>query len=410
MRRSRSWIGAGLAAAALAGLAALLLRSGEEPPEIVSAPVARGPLVASVAATGTVNPVTSVLVGTYVSGPILEIDVDFNSPVRRGQRIAKIDPRSFVGKVESAGAELADARAQVRKAAADLRLQRARLARQEQLARSRVLSVDELDLARSNADQAAAQLALAEAGVDRAQAALKDAEVNLGYTDIVSPVDGIVVSRNVDVGQTVAASFQTPTLFVIAESLERMQVNAFVGEADIGRVQEGQPATFTVDAHPGRPFPAVVGQVRNSPTTLQNVVTYDVVLAVDNAARLLKPGMTANVRIETARVADALLVPTSALRFRPPDEPAVPAAPPPAGTPAGTAAGGAPGATVWRIADAGLEAVPVTPGLADDTTSAVESAVLREGDRVAVRVRTGAGRGGGPGTSLPGLGGGRHPR
>ncbi|MFM7737635.1 MAG: efflux RND transporter periplasmic adaptor subunit, partial [Alphaproteobacteria bacterium] len=318
MSRRRLRVGAGLVLAGLAALAAWSLRPETERREWVTAPVERGSLVATVAATGTVNPVKSVIVGTYVSGPVAAIDVDFNSPVRRGQRIAKIDPRNFVGKVEQARASLADAQAQVRKAQAELALRRSQLERQEKLATSRVLSAEELDVARSAEKQAEAGLALAQAEVEKARASLKDAEVNLGYTDIVSPVDGIVVSRDVQVGQTVAASFQTPTLFVIAEDLKKMQVNAFVSEADIGRVREGQRATFSVDAYPGRSFPASVFQVRNSPQSVENVVTYDVVLEFDNEELLLKPGMTANVSIVTAEEPDALKVPTAALRFQPP--------------------------------------------------------------------------------------------
>jgi len=401
VRRRRFRIGAGVALAALAALAAWSMRAAPERPEWVTAAVERGPLVASVAATGTVNPVKSVVVGTYVSGPVAAIDVDFNSPVKRGQRIAKIDPRNFVGKVEQARASLADARAQVRKAEAELALRRSQLGRQEKLASSQVLSVEELDVARSAAKQAEAQLALAGAEVEKARAALKDAEVNLGYTDIVSPVDGIVVSRNVDVGQTVAASFQTPTLFVIAESLERMQVNAFVSEADIGRVREGQEATFGVDAFPGRAIPAVVRQVRNSPTTVQNVVTYDVVLDVDNRDGTLKPGMTANVRIVVDRIAESLLVPTAALRFRPPSSEEVPP------TPVPEAAGAAPRTgRVWRLEGEEPVAVPVTVGLSDETTTAVEAPGLSPGDRVVVRLAPRSGAGPTANPMLPGAGGG----
>ncbi len=403
MGRRRLRIGVALGAAALAAIAAWTMRSAPERREWVTAPVERGPLVATVAATGTVNPVKSVIVGTYVSGPVAEIDVDYNSKVRRGQRIAKIDPRNFVGKVEQARASLADAQAQVRKAEAELALRRSQLGRQEKLATSRVLSVEELDVARSAAKQAEAQVALAQAEVEKARASLKDAEVNLGYTDIVSPVDGIVVSRNVDVGQTVAATFQTPTLFVIAESLERMQVNAFVSEADIGRVREGQEATFTVDAFPGRAIPAVVRQVRNAPTTVQNVVTYDVVLDVDNRDGTLKPGMTANVRIVTDRVADSLLVPTAALRFRPPSGEDGAPSPTPQASPG---AGGSRPGRVWRLEGEQPVAVAVVVGLSDETTTAIESDAIAAGDRVVLRL---APQGSAPPSSnpmLPGMGGG----
>lgn len=390
MRRGRFWIAVGLGASVVLALFFWLLAGGDERVGYVTVPVERGPIVATVTATGTVNPVRSVTVGTYVSGPIQDIFVDFNSPVTRGQRIAKIDPRTFEGKVERARAELANAEAQVAKARADLKLKQSQLARQEALARTRVVSKEDLDIARSNAEQAEAQVALARAAVEQARAALTEAEVNLGYTDIVSPVDGIVVSRDVQEGQTVAASFQTPTLFVIAEDLSKMQVNAFVSEADIGRVHEGQSATFTVDAYPGRTFPAVVRQVRNAPQSLENVVTYDVVLDVDNAEMLLKPGMTANVDIVTASADDVLKVPTAALRFRPP-------APDDTATAGAAVAGarpyGAPGtdgrrSTVYVLLRGEPEPVEVEVGLSDDVMTAVSSPELAPGDRVITRVRS----------------------
>jgi HlyD family secretion protein len=279
-------------------------------------------------------------------------------------------------------------------------LKRLQLQRSEELARTRVLSVNELDVARAAADQADADLKLAEAEIDKARAALVEAEVNLGYTDIVSPVDGIVVSRNVDVGQTVAASFQTPTLFVIADDLGSMQVNAFVGEADIGRVHEGQKATFSVDAYPGRSFDAVVKQVRNSPTTLQNVVTYDVVLDVDNADRALKPGMTASVRVVTAAVEDALVVPSAALRFRPSLDGDGGSGGTATASPSGPAREGP---RVYRLERGAPVAVPVELGLADDSATQILSSSLAPGDRVVLRLKS---AGPPPATSFPGMGGG----
>ena len=285
--------------------------------EYVTMPVDRGPIEQTVIATGTVNPVKTVQVGTYVSGPILALDVDYNSPVQKGQRVAQIDPASFTVKVRQADANLANARAKVEKSRADLELKRLQLERNRTLLGRNLIAQNDVDTAKSNADQAVAQLALDEASVKQAQANLDEAQVNLNYTDIVSPVDGVVVARNVDVGQTVAASFQTPTLFLIAEDLTKMQVDTNVSESDVGRVREGQAATFTVDAYPGMPFHGVVAQVRNAPITVQNVVTYDVVIAVDNPNQELKPGMTANVTVTTARRDDVLRVAVRALRFRP---------------------------------------------------------------------------------------------
>jgi HlyD family secretion protein len=334
----------------------------------------RGDLVASVTATGTVNPVKTVQVGTYVSGPVQAIDVDFNSPVENGQRVAKIDPRPFELRVRQSEAALANARAKVTKARSDLEYKTANLARNQKLAREGIVAADAVQVLASGVDQARADVALAEAEAQQAAAQLEEARVNLGYTDIVSPVDGVVVSRNVDVGQTVAASFQTPTLFVIAEDLTKMQVNANVSEADIGVVREGQPTTFTVDAYPDRTFRGTVSQVRNSPLNVQNVITYDVVIDADNADLALRPGMTANVDIVTGTRGDVLRVPTAALRFRPP-----------AGS-AGRAAEPAGGNAVWRLADGRPEPVKIEPGLADDSYTEVRSGALREGDPVIVAV------------------------
>lgn len=384
MPRRRFWITVTAALALLALLATWWLGGDDEPRTYVTAPVEKGPIVATVTATGTVNPVKSVTVGTYVSGPIQDIFVDYNSQVRKGQVIAKIDPRTYQGKVDQARAALSTAAANVEKARADAKLRRAQEARQEALAKTRVVSRDELDVSRSTAEQAEAQLKLALAAVEQAEASLREAEVSLGYTDIVSPVDGIVVSRDVQVGQTVAASFQTPTLFVIAENLRKMQVNAFVSEADIGRVREGQSATFSVDAYPGRAFPATVFQVRNSPQSVENVVTYDVVLQFDNDDLLLKPGMTANVGIVTAEERDVLKVPTAALRFQPPVDGGSAATAGPPVRPG--AAAPARGDAVWVLEGESPTRVAVVPGLSDDTMTAVTSPDLEPGDRVVTRV------------------------
>jgi HlyD family secretion protein len=338
--------------------------------------VDRGDITAAVTATGTVNPVTTVQVGTYVSGPIREISADYNSPVKKGQRVAKIDPGPFQMRVEAAEASLANARARVRKSEADLELRRRQLERQEQLRAREASSVNDLDTARSSYDQAVAQLALDRAGVQQVEAALREARINLGYTDIVSPVDGVVVARNVDVGQTVAASFQTPTLFLIAQDLTQMQVNANVSESDIGSVREGQPASFTVDAYPGRGFEGQIVQVRNSPKTVQNVVTYDVVIGVDNGDLSLKPGMTATVTIRTDERPDAVRIPLRALRFEPP--PATRA------VAAGTS-GTPPVPGVWVLDEGGeLRRVEIKTGLRDERHAELVSGSISVGDRVVV--------------------------
>lgn len=286
-------------------------------PRFITAKVTQGPITRSVTATGTVNPVTTVQVGSYVSGPIVALYADFNSAVKQGQLIAKIDPRPFEVKVAESKAAVANAKAQLGKDQADLSYKKITWERDERLAKQNVISRDQVDSAISAYHQAEAQVELDKATIQQQEANLKDAEVNLNYANIVSPVDGTVVSRNVDVGQTVAASFQTPTLFLIARDLTKMQVDSNVSESDIGYVRTAQPATFKVDAFPDREFEGVVGQVRQAPITVQNVVTYDVVVNVDNPELLLKPGMTANVTLVTARRDDVVRIPIDAIRYQP---------------------------------------------------------------------------------------------
>lgn len=371
---------------------------GEAQPDYLTRPVERGVLEQQVSATGTVNPVESVEVGTYVSGPVQEIFVDYNSPVRRGQTVARIDPRTFAVKVRQREADVRTARARVEKDQADATFKQAVLKRTRELFERDLIAAQDVESAERDHAQARAQLALDRAKLAQQHAALEEARVNLGYTDIVSPVDGVVVSRNVNVGQTVAASFQTPVLFLIAQDLTKMQVNAAVSEADIGAVREGQAAVFTVDAYADRTFRGRVSQVRNAPQTLQNVVTYDVVITVENADLALKPGMTANVSIVSARREDVLKVPSIALRFRPPGEAAPPeTAPDDAGHD---------GARLWLARGrTALEPVRIRTGIADEIdveVAAVLDGTLRAGDRVAVGVRRDAADGANP--TLPGFG------
>jgi len=373
-----------LVLATLAGVAYVMLgRTGGsgDGPDYVTAPVDRGPITATVAATGTVNPVTTVQVGTYVSGPIQAIFADFNTLVQRGELLARIDPRPFQVKVDDADAALANARARLEKDRADAALKRITLDRTRALRAGGIVATSDLDLAESQERQARAQLALDQADIQSAEAKLREAQVNLAYTDITSPVDGVVVARNVAVGQTVAATFQTPTLFLVAGDLTKMAVDASVSESDIGAVAAGQDVAFTVDAFPADTFHGRVEQVRNAPVTIQNVVTYDVVVGVENRELRLKPGMTANVTITTASRPDALRVPTSALRFRPP---AV------AGDSGAAAAADMPaerGARVWIAgADDHPRLVAITTGVADDRFTEV-TAGLREGDLVITALR-----------------------
>jgi HlyD family secretion protein len=369
-------VAAALAAIALLGTAAYYwLSVGQEPVRYVTAPAGRGDVTRTVTATGTVNPVLTIIVGTYVSGVIQELHCDYNTEVKQGQVCAKIDPRPYQTIVDQNRANLAQAKAQLDKDKATLAYAQLVYERNETLAKSNAVSRDALDNARSARDQAKAQIGVDEATIQQREAQLEAAEVNLGYTEIVSPVNGTVVSRNVTVGQTVAASFQTPTLFLIAADLTNMQVDTNVSESDIGGIKERNRASFTVDAFPKRAFRGTVSQVRQSPQTVQNVVTYDVVIGVDNKDLALKPGMTAATRIVVDQRRDVLRVPSQALRY----------APAPAGAPAGggrrTRSADAPG-RVYVLRAGEPVAVPVAVGLDDDSFAEIVSGDLRPGDIV----------------------------
>jgi HlyD family secretion protein len=300
-----------------------LLRNGSgDATKYRTGKVERGEISETVTATGTINPVTTVQVGSQVSGTIREIRADFNSIVRKGQVIARIDPDRFTASADQARAALESALAGQEKARASLTDADRTLSRSRELFRDGFVARSDVDSAETAQALAAAQLRVAAATVAQGRANLREAETNLGQTTIVSPVDGIVISRNVDVGQTVAASFQTPTLFTIAQDLSNMQIDTSVDEADIARVVPRLPVSFTVDAWPGKTFEGVVEQVRNAPLVAQNVVTYNVVVRVENRGLLLKPGMTANAVIRIRTVADAVKIPNAALRYRPKDLPA----------------------------------------------------------------------------------------
>ncbi len=279
--------------------------------------VERRTIEAHVTASGTVSAVTTVDVGTQVSGTIKETYVDYNSIVKKGQLIALIDPSTFEAQVEQAKANLMQAKASLQKAKATLDDAKRNLNRQKMLWERNLIARSDLDSAQTDYDLAVAGVSEAEANVYQAQAALKKAETDLSYTRICSPVNGIVVSREVDVGQTVAASYQTPTLFTIAQDLTKMQIETSVDEADIGDVKEGQNVTFTVDAYPDAVFSGTIKQVRIASSVVENVVTYPVIIDVANPELMLKPGMTANVTIITEKKDDAMAVPSSAFRYRP---------------------------------------------------------------------------------------------
>ncbi len=282
--------------------------------------VSRHHIVGKITATGTLLATVTVTVGTQVSGRIQKILVDFNSPVKKGQLIAKIDPLLFQAALEQSRANFLQAQAQLASNRAQAELTQKLYARELALQKDNLAAQQDVDTAQTNAAVAVANVAVAQASVAQAQASLHQAETNLDYTNIVSPIDGTVILRNVDVGQTVAASLSTPTLFTIAQDLRKMQVNTNVSEGDVGRLVEGMDATFTVDAFPGRRFKGKISQIRNSATTTQNVVTYDAVIDVDNADLKLRPGMTANSTVVYAEKSDVLAVPNPALRFHPPPE------------------------------------------------------------------------------------------
>jgi len=333
----------------------------------VTAPIAKGAVTRSVTATGTVNPELTIIVGTYVSGVIQELLCDYNTQVKKGQVCAKIDPRPYQSVVDENRANLGVAKAQLEKDQANLTYAKLALGRQATLLPTHAVSQDAYDSAKSNYDQALAQITFDEATIQQRQASLDAAQVNLDYTNIVSPVDGTVVSRNVTMGQTVAASFQTPTLFLIATDLTRMEVDANVSESDIGGIKLGNKATFTVDAYAKRTFEGTVSQVRQSPQTVQNVVTYDIVISLDNTDLTLMPGMTAASRIVIDQRNDVIRVPNQALRY----------------VPKGLAgAVKSDQAQIWISRDGQPASVPVVAGLDDDNFTEIVSGDVKPGDLV----------------------------
>jgi len=277
----------------------------QDAPDYQTVAVTRGDLTQLVTATGTLNPVVNVTVGSQVSGIINKLNVDYNSMVKSNEVIAEIDPSTYRALVEQATADLANAKA-------NLELQQVEAKRSSDLFTNKLISGSDYDTAVANLHEAEATVQIKQAGLDNANA-------NLGYCKIRSPVDGIVISRAIDLGQTVASSFNTPTLFQIANDLTKMQIDSSVAEADVGGVVEGQSVDFTVDAYPYHTFCGTVVQVRNAPTNSNNVITYDCVVSVTNSDYKLKPGMTANISFIVAQRENVLNIPNSALRFRPPE-------------------------------------------------------------------------------------------
>ncbi len=402
--------------------------------------VERGEVNLVVTATGTINPVVNVLVGSQVSGTIKALYADFNSQVKQGQVIAQIDPAIFEAQVEQGRANVLNAQANLLNAQANLANAKANLTkadvavldakrtldRNRPLVEKKVIAQATMDTAQTNYDTAVAQADVAKAQlesaksqiesfkaqVEQTKAGLKVAETNLRYTTIRSPVNGTVISRNVDVGQTVAASLQAPTLFTIAKDLAQMQVDSNVSEADVGRIVVGQEATFTVDAYPEKTFRGKVSEIRNAPITVQNVVTYDVVIVVDNKDLKLKPGMTANVTVMIAHREGVLKIPNAALRFRPesarkesgkggPQQKTGERAKPAEGDQGRTG-------RVWIVSSEGKPTpLPITLGITDGTFSEVIAGNLREGSEVIVEQtsgKTNSARNSGPPPVMRGMG------
>lgn len=366
--RSRPWLRRALRLVLLAGAmvvawqVAVRWRQPADAPKYTFAEVKRGDLRSQVTASGTLDPVVQVDVGSQVSGRVKALHADFNDEVKKGQLIALIDPELFESDVAQAQARLASARAALERALAQAADARTQTQRATGLVESGAVARAEVDTAITSQRVADAAVVSARADVTLARAALERAQANLTYSRITSPIDGVVISRSVDVGQTVAASLSAPTLFVIAGDLRQMEVHTNVAEADVGQITPGQKVEFTVDAYPEHTFEGTVRQVRYAAQTVSNVVTYDAVVTVGNEELKLRPGMTVNVSFIVDERRDVLTVPNAAFRYRP--------------------AGAEPqrGRVVWVLRGAEPAAVPVRTGLSDGSTTEIVEGDLRPGD------------------------------
>jgi HlyD family secretion protein len=417
MKKRILWL-AVLALLVATGVGAWIYREKHKPPEVVykTAPVEKRHIVGKVTASGTLSAIVTVQVGTQVSGRIQSLYADFNSHVKKGELVAKIDPQLFDASVQQAQANYLQAKAGVVTAQANAHNADLQYARTKSLKEANLAAQQDLDTAEANVATSHAAIDAAQAEQAQAAAQLHTAQVNLSYTSIISPIDGVVISRSVDTGQTVAASLSAPTLFTIAQDLTKMQVDTNVSEGDVGRLKVDMDTYFTVDSYPGQRFAGTIRQIRNSATTVQNVVTYDAVIDVDNSDLRLRPGMTANVTIVYDERRGALAVPNAALRFRPPAALAGNA------SEGGTGGGGeghhrlhlrgsasaaaegdapedkAPKAakeevkTVWVLRGAGPpQLVAVHAGLTDGTVTEIVDGDLKEGDPVVVDTVNGDG-------------------
>jgi len=401
-------------------------------------PVAKGNIAAQVTANGTLSARTTVQVGAQVNGRVVELHADFNDKVKKGQILAKLDPELFKEQIDQAQASYDLAVANVKKAEVALMDADRQYKRQLSLQEQSLVAGATVEAAQVTFDSAKSQLAANRAQVSQAAANLNVARTQLGYTTIFSPIDGIVLTRSYDIGQTVQSSFSAPTLFTIAADLSVMQIDTSVSEGDVGRLKEGMKAQFVVDAFPGRTFEGVVRQVRNSPTTTSGVVTYDAVIDVDNHEGALRPGMTANCTFVLDQVADAIKIPNSALRFKPTREQMMaireqfgggsgrgsgggrhrgsgsgagsdgagpPAGGPPPGGPGGPGAGGPGGGMggmkmgkdgkpdfgdkkpVWKLVDGRPHMVLIKPGLTDGSSTQMLEGDLQPGDQLVTEIQ-----------------------
>ncbi len=378
-----------LAAAAIAGwLGWQRWRGGPAPVTYTTTPLARTTLVRSVTASGTLSPVEISTVGSQVSGRVIEVLVDHNDRVTKGQVLARLDPQVLIGERAQARARLQAAQAELVRAKATAANAHVTAKRTAGLIASGAVAAADVDAAEAAAAVADAAVASAKASIVLAQAQVHNAETNLTYTTITAPIAGVVISRSVDPGNTVAASLQAPELFVIAGDLARMELHASVAEADVSQLADGQRVELAFDAYPERTFAGAVRQIRNQAVTTNNVVTYDAVVSVANPEGLLRPGMTATATFVVDQAVDALVVPAKALRYRPPTT-----------TAADTLARGArPSPGVWVLRDGAPVRIAVTTGLSDGTSTVIVGAGLAEGDPIITadsRARTTAGNGSG---------------
>ena len=341
---------------------------GEKKPKFKLEKVTQGQIQETVSASGTINAIVSVSVGAQVSGRIKELYVDFNSPVKQGQLIALVDPEIYQEQVDQAKANYIAAKASLDKAQVTLVDTKRTFDRYTELFAKNLIAMQDRDTADTNYKAAKAAVGVAQAQMVQMASAQDQAETSLKYTKIISPVDGVVISRNVDIGQTVVSALQSPTLFLIAQDVTKMQIDTTVNEADIGKVKVGQEVDFTVDAYPDITFKGKVNQVRNSPTMVQNVVTYDVVVYVDNSDLKLKPGMTANTTIITAAKKEILRIPNAALRFVPDNE--------------DTKKTLEKGYGVWVLKGDNPERVAIKIGISDDNYTELVEGDLKDGQGV----------------------------